>query len=289
MGACLAHVGEQVTMVIRPGPLAEFPDHLHLESTLGTFDEPVERASSVPPSDVLWITVKSTQLEEALRSVPAAVVESDVLVVPLLNGVDHLAVLAKRFGAERVIPATIAGESERVAPGRISHPSPFARLNVAERGRGRLADALAKLEAIGFTCRFLADEATLMWTKVCFLAPIALTTSAAGIPIGGVVADEQRRRELESCVQEVCAVATAEGAKVDAGAVFTAIQGLPPGMRSSMQKDVERGKRPELDAIAGPILRGGARHGIPVPVTRALAAAVERRVQSFLDSPLKAT
>ena len=52
---------------------------------------------------------------------------------------------------------------------------------------------------------------------------------------------------------------------------------MPPNMRSSMQKDVERGKTPELDAIAGPILRGAARHGIAVPATKKLVAAVERK------------
>jgi 2-dehydropantoate 2-reductase len=52
---------------------------------------------------------------------------------------------------------------------------------------------------------------------------------------------------------------------------------MPGNMRSSMQKDVEQGKTPELDAIAGPILRGAARHGIDVPATKKLVAAVEQR------------
>jgi 2-dehydropantoate 2-reductase len=49
-------------------------------------------------------------------------------------------------------------------------------------------------------------------------------------------------------------------------------------MRSSMQKDVERGNPPELDAIAGLILRGARRHGIEVPATKKLVAAVERQL-----------
>jgi 2-dehydropantoate 2-reductase len=44
-----------------------------------------------------------------------------------------------------------------------------------------------------------------------------------------------------------------------------------------MQKDVAQGRTPELDAIAGPILRGARRHGIDVPATRKLVAAVEER------------
>lgn len=275
MGASLAHVGESVTMVVRPSTLATFPDHLHLESTFGTFDEEVERAATVPRADVLWITVKATQLDESLRSVPRPDVAQ--CVVPLLNGVDHIRELEKRFGHERVIPATIAGESERIAPGRISHPSPFTRLNVSARGREQLDGVLEKLRTLGFTCNFLDDEATLMWSKVSMLAPIALSTSAAAAPIGDVLADGSRERELEACVEEVCAVGTAEGAKLDAAAALKMIRNLPAWMRSSMQKDVERGNPPELDAIAGPILRGGARHGIPVPATQALAAAVARR------------
>jgi len=51
-------------------------------------------------------------------------------------------------------------------------------------------------------------------------------------------------------------------------------------MRSSMQKDVEQGRTPELDAIAGPILRGAERHHIDIPATRNLVAAVEERVNA---------
>ncbi len=81
-------------------------------------------------------------------------------------------------------------------------------------------------------------------------------------------------------MREACAVATAEGAKVDAESVLAAMMKMPANMRSSMQKDVQRGNAPELDAIAGPILRGAARHGIEVPTTKKLAAAVGHRAGS---------
>ena len=76
-------------------------------------------------------------------------------------------------------------------------------------------------------------------------------------------------------MRETCAVALAEGAQVDAGKVLAAVLKMPAEMRSSMQKDVEQGNPPELDAIAGPILRGAQRHGIDVPATRELATRVE--------------
>ena len=66
MGACLARSGAPVTLVIRPESLAHYPEQLQLESAFGNFSVPVARASTVPAVDVLWITVKATQLEPAL-------------------------------------------------------------------------------------------------------------------------------------------------------------------------------------------------------------------------------
>jgi 2-dehydropantoate 2-reductase len=51
-------------------------------------------------------------------------------------------------------------------------------------------------------------------------------------------------------------------------------------MRSSMQKDVDAGRAPELDAIAGPILRGATTHNIAVPDTEELADLVAARAGS---------
>jgi 2-dehydropantoate 2-reductase len=275
IGASLARLGDSVTLVVRRESLDSYPEQLKLESPFGNFEAPVARSAEVPPVDVLWIAVKATRLEESLASITNP--DKITAIVPLLNGVDHIAFLRKRYGAERVIAATIAVESERIAPGRIVHRSPFAILSLSSAGRPLLGDTLDQLHKIGFECRFVDDEATLMWTKLVFLAPFALATTAFDQPIGGVLGNPDRKSEWESCVREVCAVAAAEGAKVDASVVFAGMSRAPSGMRSSMQKDVERGNPPELDAIAGPILRCGPRHGIAVPTTEKLAAAVEQR------------
>ncbi|MFY9673770.1 MAG: 2-dehydropantoate 2-reductase, partial [Terriglobales bacterium] len=113
MAACLAHIGEDVTLVVRPQTLASHPPDIQLESPYGNWTAEVAWAASVPACDVLWLTMKATQLESALE--PITNVEAIRNVVPLLNGLDHLPVLRSKFGADRVIPATIAGEFERVS------------------------------------------------------------------------------------------------------------------------------------------------------------------------------
>ncbi len=275
VGACVAHAGASITLVVRRETLEQYPRQLRLESPFGNFQVDVAVAAEVPPVDVLWITVKATQLEAALNALKKP--DSVRAIVPLLNGIDHVALLRARYGSGCVIPATIAGETERVSAGHIVHRSPFARLNVLSAGRALLAGTLDQLQQMGFTCGFIDDEPTLMWSKLVFLAPFALTTTAADKTVGEIFADLQWRSLGEACVREACAVAVAEGAKVDAEKVLSGVVGFPANMRSSMQKDVEQHRTPELDAIAGPILRGARRHGIEVPATKKLVAAVEQR------------
>jgi len=276
MGACLVHSGAGVTMVVRRETVATFPRVLHLESPFGDFNAEVACSSEVPRCDVLWLATKATQLESALASLSHP--DSVNTIVPLLNGIDHLKLLRSRYGQAKVIAATIAVESERVAPGHIIHRTPFVRLNVSTAGQALLGPTLDELRKIGFECKFIADEATLMWSKIVFLAPFALTTTASDRTTGAVIADRQWRSQLESCVREACSVAIAEGAKLDADAVIAAMMEMPPNMRSSMQKDVAQGNPPELEAIAGPIINGARRRGFPAPVTASLVAAIERRM-----------
>jgi 2-dehydropantoate 2-reductase len=169
---------------------------------------------------------------------------------------------------------------ERVSPGHIVHRSPFLRLNVTSAGRALLGNTLDQLQKMGFACSFIDDDATLLWGKLVFLAPFALSTTAADKTVGEILSDPQLRSLAEACVREACAVALAEGAKVDAESILAWVKTAPGDMRSSMQKDVDRGNPPELDAIAGPILRGARRHGIEVPATMRLVEGVERRAGS---------
>lgn len=283
VGACLAHSGASVTLVVKPESLARYPRRLHLDSPFGNFDAEVSCASEVPPADILWITVKATQLESALTALknPGSV----NAIVPLLNGIDHLSLLRSRYGADRVIAATIAVESERVSPGHIVHRSPFARLNVSTAGRTLLGSTVEHLQQIGFECRFVENESTLTWSKLVFLGPYALTTTAADKAMGGIISDPSWKSQLEACVREACSVAVAEGAKADPEVILAGMMAMPATMRSSMQKDVEQHKTPELDAIAGPILRGARHHNIEVSTTKKLVAAVERRA-GYVESRL---
>lgn len=273
LAAALAKAGETCVLLLRPETLAGYSGRISVESTaLGEFEVEVPATSTLDRHvDVLWIATKATQLEHALELAPPERVGS-ASVIPLMNGVDHVELLRGRY--ETVIAGAIRVESERVGPAQILQKSPFLRVELA----GGEAIAAAVSDA-GIECRVRDDERSLLWDKLAFLAPIALATTALDAPLG-VVRDDQRYQE---CRDEALAIAAAEGAAVDQAALYALQQNAPSEMRSSMQKDVAAGREPELDAIAGPILRGGLRHAIPVPKTEELVRLITIRRAS---SPL---
>ena len=271
VGGALARAGHPVTLLVRPGRAEQYPDRLSVQSqALGSFEAPVEVAERLgEPTDVVWITVKTTALEVALEVVSPEEL-GDGVVVPLLNGVDHVELLRHRYGAQRVLPGTIRVEAERAGPGEIMHLSAFADVQVAPGAatRARARVLCEELRGAGLGCEVRDDEVTMLWSKLCFLAPFALATAASGVALGAVRSDPRWWTRLRACVGEACAVGLAEGAEVAPEPILAMFAALPEGFRSSMQKDVAAGRPPELDAIAGPILRGGEEQGIDVPATR---------------------
>jgi 2-dehydropantoate 2-reductase len=274
VATALASLGEDVRVVVRPESLPSYPGNLSLERPSGSLTAAAKAVAALTePVDALWIATKTYQLQTALEAVKSPPGH----VVPLLNGVDHIAALRARFGREQVIPATIAVEAERTAPGHFIQRSPFVRLNLAASGEPLFGATVEKLRNIGFTCQFIANEQTLLWSKLCFLGPVALTTSASGISVGELFSNADWKQKLISAFDEACAVAKASGAEVDPRQIQAFAESLPPGMRSSMQKDVIAGRRLELDGIGGPIVRGGQQYGIDVSTTAELIAAIRAK------------
>jgi 2-dehydropantoate 2-reductase len=280
LAALLARRGDRVTCLAPPATAAHLAEHgLELRSpTLGDAKVTVEAATRLDhPVDVVFITVKATQLEAAAEAVPPEVV-GDALVVPFLNGIDHVAWLRRRYPADQVVAGTIRIESTRVGPGLIEHASPFAVVELATPGpaRRQQVEALgARLAATGLDVTIRDDEAATLWSKLSVLAPIALVTTWTAAPYGEARAGHWD--EVQAVAREIVAAARADGVDLDEAATLAILERVPDAMRSSMQKDAAAGRPIELDAIGGAILRAAERGGTEAPVTARLVADLQAR------------
>ena len=233
-----------------------FGDHVTKVDVRTTLDERV---------DVLLVAVKAPQLQQALKRVTV----TPGTVVPLLNGVDHVATLRERFGAERVVAATVRVQVHRDGPTQVVHRAPFLTITLAHPGVLTLQQALT---TANIDVAHGASEADVLWAKLSRLAALALATTAADAPLGEV------RETVESVAREVAAVAIAEGATVDADTIVAELRGLPDSASSSLRADVTSGTPDhELDAIGGAVLRAARCHDLLAPRTAELVARVQRR------------
>jgi 2-dehydropantoate 2-reductase len=244
---------------------------------LGDFHaRPASVSALREPVDVLLVATKATGLAAALERIQT----TPPLVVPLLNGLDHMHPLRERFGARLVAAGAIRIEADRPAPGKIVQTSPFLRVDLAaddETLRGPLERLASTLIETNVPAEIGASEAQILWSKLVRLNALACTTTAADRPIGFIRTDPTWRAALEGCIYEASAVASAEGAEIDPAGRIAELDDAHAELGSSMQRDVAAGREPELDAIAGSVLRAAARHGLSCPTIERLSREIAAR------------
>ncbi len=279
VAAALARDGRDVVVVAREPTAQWIGEHgIAVQSVvLGDFGARPRGAAELDvAADVLLVATKATVLEQALERVAVA----PELVVPLLNGVEHMTVLRDRFGAGRVAAGVIRIDSDRPQIGRIVQSSPTVRIDLAANDdalSGRLRELASALEHAGLAAQLGDSEAQILWSKLVRLNALACTTSASGETIGFIRSDPAWRALLEACIRETAAVAAAEGASIDPAARLAELDQAHAELGSSMQRDIAAGRVPELDAIAGAVMRTAARHGLSCPTVARLCAQIAAR------------
>jgi 2-dehydropantoate 2-reductase len=282
LAAALAHADREVSVVAREGTAkALLRDGIEVESVrLGKFSaHPAVVPALTEDVDVLFVATKATTLPEALERIHA----SPRLVVPLLNGLEHMTLLRERFGAERVVAGVIRVESSSPRPGQVRQTSPFLRIDLAAEDpalRPQLEEVAAELDEAGVPVRIEASETRVLWSKLARLCALACTTSASGKTIGFIRTDPEWRRTLVAAIDEAAAVGNAEGAGIDPAATLAELDEAHPDLGSSMQRDLAAGREPELDAIAGAVIRAGQRNGIGCPTIERLTLVISGRASA---------
>jgi 2-dehydropantoate 2-reductase len=176
-------------------------------------------------------------------------------------------------------PAIAAGsigsvEAFSPEPGFVVHRTAGATVTAASRDldEAALDAALQPLRVPGVDVAFGTDERAVLWEKAARLAVLAAATVASGLAVGPLRADATWHPRLQHALTEACAVASADGVELELPAQWAIIEAMPADLTTSAARDAASGARTELDAIAGSVVRAGARLGVP---TTELAALLE--------------
>lgn len=287
-GAKLACAGHDVTFLARGAHLHAILERgLLVWSPLGDFtasgtatDDPV---SVSPAPDLVIVAVKGYDNATAFAGLPA-LTGPDTVVLSLQNGVESAEEIAALVGRERVLAGPAYVATALKAPGLIVQTGTHRRIvfgevfdppaEVTPRVR-RLADVFC---AADIQAEAVADARVPLWEKLIYLAPLAGCCAAMRRPTGAVWGDPFARDVFLAAVREVEAVARAEGVAVSADVVDKVrgyMDALPQTMVPSLLIDLSAGKRLELEALQGAVVRRGRAHGVPTPILDTLYAVLK--------------
>ena len=284
-GGRLAQAGRDVTFLVRPVRAKQLSrDGLRIVSPHGdaVLSPKVVSAEEIDtPYDLVFLSVKAYALEAAMNDFAAAV-GRDTMILPVLNGMRHIDLLAKRFGEHAVTGGVCLVAAEIDDQGRIVQLADVQRLVYGERNgesTPRLKTLDATLRGAGFDARLSSDIMQAMWEKWIQLASLGAITCLMRGTIGQIVAAPGGTELSIALLNESAAVASACGHKPSEDFLSrNAAAMTKPGssLTSSMYRDLRTGAPVEADHILGDLIERGSVHGVATPLLK--AALVNLRV-----------
>jgi 2-dehydropantoate 2-reductase len=278
-GGRLAQAGRDVTFLVHPHR-AELlrTDGLRIVSPHGDVNlHPVvvTAGSLTRPYDAILLAVKAYSLNGAIEDFAPAV-GAKTLIVPVLNGMKHLEILAARFGTSCLVGglcfiATSVDEAGRIVQLTEQHEIAYGELNGTSSARIQALDNFMKGAA--FDARLSATVEREMWEKWVLLASMGAITCLLRGTIGEVQAVPGGADVTHRLLKEVTDVVDTVGVKPSDAFLSrarTILTASGSKQASSMYRDLERGSPIEADQIIGDLLARAQKQNISTPL---LAAA----------------
>jgi 2-dehydropantoate 2-reductase len=267
-GGRLLEAGRDVTFLVRPRRAAALAKSgLTIRSRLGDFHRPsppiVLQEDIAEPFDLVVLSCKAYDLNGASASFARAVGEN-TSVLPLLNGMRHLDLLADRFGPKPALGGQCVISATLDVDGAIVHLNDLHALSFGELDGSRsqrIGTVASALLNAGFDARLSDEIRQEMWEKWVFIAAAAGITCLMRAAVGDYVA--AGASDLAAGLLEECAgIAAGQGFQPREAALARARGALTAAgspLKASMLRDIEGGKPVEGDQILGDLLRRAAK------------------------------
>jgi 2-dehydropantoate 2-reductase len=287
-GARLARAGHEVTFIARGAHLDAIRSRgLEIRSpALGGFTvqaRGVEDTREVGRVDVVVLAVKAYDNPTALPCI-GPMLAAETAVLTLQNGIDSVAEVAAVAGRDAVIGGTTYIATALASPGVIEQTGTHRRVVFGEvfgelpRVSARVTRLHEALAGADIQSEPVGDGRIPIWEKFIFLVALAGFTGGARLPIGPLWSDPfVRERFLDGC-REVERLARAEAIPVADDVIERIrayVDGIPGSMRSSLLIDLAQGKRIEVEALHGAVVRRAAAVKVGVPIMSTLYALLK--------------
>lgn len=274
-GGRLAQAGRDVTFLVRPGRAAQLrKTGLQIVSPNGdaALTPQLVTADTIPGAyEAVLLTVKAYSLDAALNDMAPAI-GPDTMIIPVLNGMQHVDAIASRFGREKLIgglcriPAQLDDEGRVIQMGKF-HDLAYGELDGSSTPRIQKLDVV--LKNAGFDAKLTPHIEREMWEKWILLAGLGGIGCLMRGTIGEVEAAPGGAAFASALLDEIVATVTAVGVAPTEGFVSSTRATLTAkgsGHTSSMYRDLQKGAAVEADQIIGDMVARAQRAGIATPL-----------------------
>lgn len=283
-GGRLVEGGVDVTFLVRERRRRQLQERgLVVRSGLGDIETPVKAVLAEDvrePFDLVLLSAKAYDLDSAVAAItPAMGPQSAVL--PLLNGINHMAALSGRFGAARVLGGACGIGAVLDPSGEVRHTGTTEWLTFGEVSGERTArcDELAKAFARTKINASVSDNIMqAMWDKFVMLASLATATTLARANVGEILAAPAGEWLMLEALGDCERAAGADGhpptqKALEATRKMLTMRGS--AFTASMMRDLVAGGRTEHDHILGDLVRRAEKRGVQVPLLRVALANLQ--------------
>ena len=295
-GGRLAQAGEDVTFIARGRHLSAIQQTgLSVDSIRGDFEvNPVKATDltqSVGAADVVILAIKGWQLDDAILQMKPLIGQFTVI-IPLLNGIEHMEALVNAFGREHVLGGVCRISAFIAEAGRIKHVGidPFIAFGELNR---EMSERVSKLYDVfknisGVTVEASGNIELAMWEKYLLISAFSGVGAVTRSPVGMFRSIPETRAMFRRALEEVVLVANSRGVGLtekSVQAVMDRIDQTQPDTMASMQKDVLAGRPSELESQTGALVRMARAATVSVPTHEFIYASLlpmEKKARQLL-------
>jgi 2-dehydropantoate 2-reductase len=254
---------------------------LHVDAPDGAMTMRVSATThpeEIDAADLAVILVDSNATQAAAQ-VAAGVLKSDGAALTLQNGIGNVEILTAALGAQRLMAGTTYNSAARVKPGHVLH-SNIGETTIGEtdgRSSARIETVARMLREAGLPVEVSNTVMGHIWMKFVLNAAINPVSAMTGLRPGEIARVAEARELMKRVLDEILAVIAAKGVRLplDDPRGHVLDHAWERYNRPSMLQHIEEGRRTEIDALNGALLREADALGVPCPYNRAVVLAIK--------------
>jgi 2-dehydropantoate 2-reductase len=284
-GGLLAAAGNEVSLIDawREHVEAIGKDGLRVDGVRGEHRVRLAAATEPGPdaaADVVIVFVDANNTEKAAATAKR-LLGPDGFAITFQNGIGNVEKLQAALGPERVLGGSSMCSAASRGPGHVclTHMGTTSVGETDGRASARAEGLIEALRGAGFEAEPEPNVMGLIWQKFVVNCAINAISATTGLRAGEFVRVPELDAFQDRVLEEVMAVTRAKGLRLPNPEIVAKIkaQSRKKFNRPSMLQHVEAGRRTEIDALNGALLREAKALGIPMPDNEALVALLKGR------------